>query len=154
MVVIAPPDTPLAWDMARALVLEYATSRQFDGAMCNINEEIEQLHLRYQAPQGLFLLAQKNNQGAGCVAFRPFAEGVCEMKRLYVSPNFRVESLGKTLIETIIENSRKAGYSRLLLDSLPDMIAAKHLYQQLGFVRIAPYNNNPAPGVQHFELKL
>lgn len=154
MMSIDTPTNTREWDLARSLLLEYASSRQFDCAMGNVQQEAAELHLRYQQPKGMFLLAQKNGQAAGCAAFRPFSEGVCEMKRLYVRPLFRGESLGRRLIEKIIVNSRKAGYSKLLLDTLPDMVVAKHLYQQFGFEQIEPYNNNPAPGVRHFELKL
>lgn len=154
MISLETPTNTLEWDLARSLLLEYAASRQFDCAMGNVEEEAAQLQLRYQQPEGMFLLAQKNGQAAGCVAFRPFSEGICEMKRLYVRPHFRGEGLGRSLIEKIIVNSKKAGYSTLLLDTLPDMVVAKHLYQQFGFLQIDPYNNNPAPGVRHFELKL
>ncbi len=154
MITIAVPANSIEWDKGRALLLEYATSRDFDCAMGNVKEEARQLHLRYGQPEGIFLLAQKNGEAAGCVAFRLFAEGACEMKRLYVRPSFRGMNIGRRLIEAIIDNSRKAGYEKLLLDTLPDMAEAKHLYGQFGFSRIAAYNNNPAKGVQHFELKL
>lgn len=154
MIRIALPRTSEEWDMGRDLLLEYANSRNFDCAMGNVEEEAAQLHLRYAPQKGVFLLAQKENLPVGCVAFRPFAEGVCEMKRLYVRPGFRGLNLGKQLVEAIIEKSREVGYHKLLLDTLPDMHAAIHLYKQFGFGRIAAYNNNPAAGVQHFELKL
>lgn len=154
MINIGFPRTSREWDMGRELLLEYANSRNFDCAMGNVEEEAAQLNLRYAPPQGFFLLAQKEELPVGCVAFRPFAEGVCEMKRLYVRPGFRGLNLGKKLIEAITENSREAGYHKLLLDTLPDMSAAIHLYKQFGFTRIAAYNNNPAAGVQHYELKL
>jgi GNAT superfamily N-acetyltransferase len=72
-----------------------------------------------------------------------------------VRPAHRGGGLGRKLAEAIIAEARQLGYSSMRLDTLPQRLpAAAALYHSLGFVDIAPYNENPIAGVQHMELKL
>ena len=65
------------------------------------------------------------------------------MKRLYVRPQFRGNHIGDQLIRTIIEDSRQIGYSHMLLDTLPFLKNAIHMYRMYGFYEIESYNNSP-----------
>ena len=76
------------------------------------------------------------------------------MKRLYVRPDFRGHRLGRTLAELVIDAARAAGHRTLKLDTLPSMKEAQALYERLGFVDVAPYNDNPIDGVRFLALAL
>jgi putative acetyltransferase len=138
----------------RQLFQEYAGSVGVDVCFQDFNQELATLPGRYAAPAGRLLLARHSGQVAGCVALRRFDDGVCEMKRLYVRPEFRASGLGRALVTRIIDEARRAGYERMRLDSLPSMQAAINLYRQLGFRDIPPYGSNPVPGAVYLELPL
>ena len=109
----------------------------------------------YAPPDGRLFLAQWENKSAGCVALRKLESGICEMKRLYLSPKFRGKGFGKILAEFIINEARKIGYQKMRLDTIQaNMQEAIVLYRQLGFNEIAPYRVNPLPGVIFMELVL
>lgn len=138
----------------RTLLLEYGQSRGFDAAMGDFEKEMKDLPGKYEEPSGALLLAEYKNQSAGCVALQQIGEGICEMKRMYVSPNFRGQGIGQALIAAILEKGKALGYQTMRLDTHPSMIKAQELYRNFGFYEIERYNDNPIEGIRFFEIML
>jgi GNAT superfamily N-acetyltransferase len=69
-------------------------------------------------------------------------ESTCELKRMFVSSDFRRLGLGQKLLDTAIGFAKSAGYSRMVLDSSKALHAARALYLKSGFVDIPRYNDN------------
>ena len=138
----------------RELFKEYTDSLGFDLAFQNFEQEFAELPGKYTEPEGRLLLAIYNEQVAGCVSLRKFENNICEMKRLYVRPEFQRKGVGKELTKNIIDISREIGYQYMRLDTVPNMIEAIALYYSLGFYKIKPYRFNPIKGTLYFELKL
>jgi putative acetyltransferase len=142
-------------DAARTLFLEYAQSLDFDLSFQGFEEELAGLPGDYAAPEGRLLLAEAGGQLQGCVALHRYAEGICEMKRLFVRPEFRGTGLGRKLVLATIEEARAIGYRRMRLDTIgASMGSAIALYRSLGFVEIPSYRDNPIPSALYLELSL
>lgn len=107
------------------------------------DEEINHLEEKYGMPSGRLYLAYCNGEAAGCIGLRNIDEKNCEMKRLYVRPQFREQNIGKLLVQQIIIDAKEIGYSYMLLDTLPFLEKAIHLYKKFGFYTIDCYNNSP-----------
>lgn len=101
-----------------------------------------------------FLLAREGGAIAGGVGLWPLDEHVCEMKRLFVHPDWRRKGLGRRLAITIIEEARQRSYQPTRLDTLPQLVEALVLYRNLGFVDTDHYYDNPLDGDSYLELDL
>jgi len=153
-------DSPGQVAQARELFLEYAKSLGFSLCFQNFDQELAGLPGDYAPPDGRLLLAYHENRLAGCVALHKF-EGeiggvkICEMKRLYLRPQFRGKGVGTALVVSVIDEARKVGYARMRLDTVePIMKNAVAIYRRFGFREIAPYRPNPIEGALYMELEL
>jgi len=54
----------------------------------------------------------------------------------------------------VIDEARAIGYATLKLDTLPSMNEAQRMYTALGFLDVAPYNDNPVSGTRFMSLDL
>ncbi|MCZ6860582.1 MAG: GNAT family N-acetyltransferase [Alphaproteobacteria bacterium] len=136
------------------LFVEYAESLDYDLCFQKFDEEVANLPGAYAPPGGRLLLARTGSAVAGSIGLRPLEQRNCEMKRLYVRPQFRAIKAGRRLAEAVIDEARAEGYGKMRLDTLPTMDAAVSLYRALGFKEIAPYYDNPIQGVRYYELDL
>ena len=138
---------------------EYQLSIGTDLCFQNFDEELASIPGKYAPPQGRLYLAfmGKNINEAeivGCVALRPIKNEQCEMKRLYVRPEFRGQKLGQILADKIISEAKNLGYKQMFLDTLTTMPEAVSLYKKLGFKECLPYCYNPLCGALYMSLDL
>jgi len=139
-------------ETVEALFREYVASLAEDISFQNVDDELAGLPGKYARPGGVVLIAWDGDAPAGAVAYRMFEPGVCEMKRLYVRDAFRGRGVARELANELIDDARTRGFRTMLLDTLGSMQAARALYRDLGFVPVAPYYENPLPGVAYMAL--
>lgn len=118
------------------------------------DEEVNHLEAKYGPPYGRLYLAYSNGELAGCIGLRKMDQKRCEMKRLYVRPQFRGQQIGSRLVQKLIEDARVIGYSHMLLDTLPFLEAALRLYKRYGFYEIERYNDSPMERSVYMQLDL
>jgi len=138
----------------RVLFREYERLLGFNLDFQNFESEFAKLPGEYVLPDGCLLLVLYGDNIAGCVALRKLGQGICEMKRMYVRPNFRGKGIGRAMSVRIIEIARAIGYKRMRLDTIDTMRTAISLYKSLGFKKIEPYRHNPIKGASYMELFL
>lgn len=123
-------------------------------AMQNYDQELAHLEEKYGMPDGRLYVAYCNDVLAGCIALRRRWDDFCELKRVFVRPQFRGIHLGRTLLEKIICDAGSAGYRHMLLDTLPNLYTAISMYESFGFYRIGPYYDNPVRDAVYMQLDL
>ncbi len=150
-------ETPAQVEDARRLFIEYSERLGLDLCFQNFEKELSELPGSYAPPEGRLFLAVFDGKIAGCGGLRKIGDDdrTCEMKRLYVRPEFRGKGIGRMMASTLIEEARLVGYERMRLDTLPaQMNEAIKMYHAFGFREIEPYYHNPVKGAMFMELTL
>lgn len=144
------------------LIGEYMKSLPFDIAYQSPGKELEDLSSLYSHDKGgAIIVAEENGKLAGCVAVKGIEHmnpkpgvRVCEMKRLYVRPEFRGRNLGQQLANAIVKKAIELGYHKMYLDThRVAQAVAIEMYRKMGFVECEDYHANPEK-LLCFELSL
>ncbi len=153
---IALETDPADLDLVRTLFREYQTWLGIDLCFQGFDEELRTLPGCYAPPDGRIWVARIGTDAVGCVAVRPMEspEATCEMKRLWVRERYRGLGAGRLLAASTVAFMMERGYRRMRLDTLRSMQAARRLYDEMGFVEIPPYYENPHDDVAYLELDL
>ena len=120
----------------------------------NYDHEIENLEDKYGLPFGRLYLAFYDGVLAGCIGLRKIDNDNCELKRLYVKPQFRGKKIASFLVKYIIAEAKEIGYKHILLDTLPFLETAINMYKNYGFYEIESYNNNPMENLIYLKYDL
>jgi GNAT superfamily N-acetyltransferase len=107
------------------------------------DHEVENLENKYGMPDARFYLLLVDGTTAGCIAFHRFDGQRCELKRMYVRPQFRGRKLASKLLQRALDDARAAGYQAVLLDTMPVLGEALQLYRKNGFYDIPAYYDTP-----------
>lgn len=125
----------------------YLTKQNYDAELLHPEE-------KYGEPYGRLYLLRFAGEPAGCIALHQIDGKSCELKRLYVRPEYRGLGLAAVLVEQILQDARQIGYRRILLDTFPDLTAAIRLYKKYGFYEIPSYNGSPMDELIYLQLDL
>jgi GNAT superfamily N-acetyltransferase len=152
---LASADSGPRLDGVRTLFREYQDFLGFPLCFQDFEAELAGLPGRYAPPEGRILVAEdEGGRVAGVIALRKIGEAVCEMKRLYVRPEFRGRGLGRLLADAIVREAVAIGYRTMKLDTVPKLKEAIALYRSMGFRETAGYCHNPIEGALFFEKDL
>ncbi|MFM9994787.1 MAG: GNAT family N-acetyltransferase [Phycisphaerales bacterium] len=175
MPTLVTPTTPEQLDTVRALFREYEENLGISLCFQGFEQELANLPGKYAPPSGRLYLAMMGPDAAGCIALReithqvadffadprapkpagrPPAGRICEMKRLYVRPEFRGNRIGRLLARRLLDDARAIGYATMHLDTMDTLKPAVELYRSLGFQPTQRYNNDEDPHTLFFAKAL
>jgi len=148
------PNTTDQFNDAINLFQEYANSLNISLAFQNFDEELNIINSMYGSPTGCLLLVYDNELPIACAAYRKIGENVCELKRMYIKPEYRRNGVGQEIMNILCTRAKLNGYKLMRLDTLDTMIPAIKLYSNNGFYTIDAYYHNPNEGVVYMEKSL
>jgi GNAT superfamily N-acetyltransferase len=108
-----------------------------------------------EPPGGAFLLLEEDGSTVACGGLRTLdgAEGLGEVKRMYVVPAARRRGHARRLLGALEAAATEAGLRRLRLDTNAQQPEALELYAACGYAEIPDYNGSPT-ATHWFEKRL
>ncbi|MBL8577091.1 MAG: MarR family transcriptional regulator [Mesorhizobium sp.] len=91
---------------------------------------------------GVFLIARLHGRAVGCGALRRLDATAGEIKRMWVAPDVRGLGLSRRLLEALEAEARRAGMTRVVLDTNRSLAEAQALYRKAGYRETERYNDN------------
>jgi ribosomal protein S18 acetylase RimI-like enzyme len=144
-----------ALESIKILFNAYLQELNEDLCFQSFDSEIDNPLYKYSAPTGALFIATYNATPVGCIALQPLLDaGTCEMKRLYVDPEYRKFGIGDALVKALLQEAKAMDYTLMKLDTLERLQAAIKLYQKFGFETVNAYYDNPLPGVVFMQKEL
>ena len=87
-------------------------------------------------PGGQIFMAIVSGLAAGTVALIPSGDGVLELTKMAVAPEFQGMGIANHLMERCIEYASSTGAERIFLESHRSLQPALALYRKFGFVEV------------------
>jgi len=138
------------WAHFDSLLRTYAANDLDQPHLSSIWKDLEDLPARYGPPHGaaLLLIAQGETmpqaQVIGCGALASTQlPGACEIKRLYIQPEYRGQGGAKVLIRDLLQKAQAQGYDQAVLSTWQSNSAGLALYQALGFLPVPSFKSHP-----------
>lgn len=100
-------------------------------------DEMNDIQRNYFEIGGTFLVMMDDNQLIGTGAIRRLESNVCELKRLWLLPEYHGKGLGYRMMQELLSFARETGYEQIRLET--DHIYQKRaveFYKRLGFYEI------------------
>jgi putative acetyltransferase len=97
---------------------------------------------------GHILMAYLGLEAVGCVALIPMGDGVYELSKMAVAPQYRGLGIGRKLLQRAIAQGTRMGARSLFLGSSKKLQDAVHLYESVGFHHVPPEKLPPMPYVR------
>ncbi|XDA99582.1 GNAT family N-acetyltransferase [Sulfitobacter sp. LCG007] len=120
----------------------------------DLMSRLEEKHAR---PRGIVLLAEIDGQTVGCGMSHALSAEAAEIKRVFLREQARGSGAGRALSQALVDQARADGYKVVYLDTSQDFVAARGLYESIGFEARGPYAPVPRNMEQHlcfYELTL
>ena len=97
-----------------------------------------------QADTTLFVARDASGAALGMGALRRHANGVGEVKRMFVKPEARGRGIGEAILARIEALARQDGFTRLVLETGANFDAARRVYERCAFVACDAVLDYPA----------
>lgn len=102
----------------------------------------------------VLVLARHDGRPAGCAGLRPVDHETVELKRVFISQEFRGLGGGAVLLAAVEEHARALGARTIRLDTRTDLVEARGLYAKHGYLEVPAYTDDKPYADHWFEKRL
>ena len=103
------------------------------------DDELDNMSNAYTDNNSIYYVVLADNiicGGAGISKLKGTNKNICELQKMYFSPNIRGKGIGLNLITKCLDFAKKSQYNLCYIETMYNMIDAQNLYKKNGFVYI------------------
>lgn len=85
------------------------------------------------------LIAEADGKAIGCGGLKMYSRNAVEIKRLWIDPEYRGKHIASDIMDRLEDRAEREEYSRLILQTRPQMEEAVRLYMKRGYKQMDNY---------------
>jgi len=100
------------------------------------DKQLDFMFEAYDKPRSVYFVLESKGKiigGAGVSQLENSTKNICELQKMYFLKEARGKGIGFQLIQKCVDKATELGYEKCYLETLPEMLAAQHLYKKAGF---------------------
>lgn len=134
---IEPKDNAALAGIIKSALTEFGANKP---GTVYFDDSTDHLFELFEAGNGTYhvaLIEDKVVGGAGIFKTKGLDEDTCELVKMYLAPEGRGKGLGKLLIQQCLDAAKNAGYKKVYLETMPELIVAVPMYEKFGFTYLS-----------------
>ena len=118
-----------------ALVFSVLQEYGLSGDPHETDRDLSDIETFYFGAGGSFhvVVAETTQRIVGTIGLLPLEDGRCELRKMYLAPAHRGRGLGRFLLMHALEDARRLGFKRVVLETAAVLKEAVQLYRSFGF---------------------
>lgn len=133
---IHPNDNQQIASAIRAILIEFGVPKI---GTAYEDKALDMMFETYDKSKSSYFVITNNKTilgGAGIMQLENCKENICELQKMYFSPEARGKGLGSKMMQLCLKKAQEFGYKKCYLETLPYMEGARKLYKKVGFISL------------------
>jgi putative acetyltransferase len=129
-------DNPQLANVIRTVLTEFGVPKI---GTAYADKSLDCMFETYDSENKAYFVVEENGAiigGAGISPLDNFDGNVCELQKMYFSPQARGRGIGSEMIEICLNKARELGFEQCYLETMPYMVDARKLYYKNGFTNL------------------
>ena len=109
------------------------------------DETTDHLAAVFTLKGSIYFVAEMDGEimgGGGIYPTANLPDGTCELVKLYLSGKARGKGIGKLLMQKCIDAASELGYTKIYLETMPELTVAIPMYEKMGFTYLQAAQGN------------